>query len=65
MRLRFLPPYSPGFKPIEMVFSKLKTWLCAAKACTSDALEEAPLAAAALITEQDTKNWFDDCRYHV
>ncbi len=25
--LLFLPPYSPDFNPIEMVFSKLKPWL--------------------------------------
>lgn len=25
--LRFLPPYSPDFTPIEWAFSKLKTWL--------------------------------------
>jgi transposase len=25
--LRFLPPYSPDFNPIEMAFSKLKAFL--------------------------------------
>ena len=25
--LRFLPPYSPGFNPIEVAFSKIKAWL--------------------------------------
>ena len=64
-RLRYLPPYSPDFNPIEMAFSKLKTWLRTAKARTRDALEEVLLAAAAWITEQDAKNWFDHCGYHV
>ena len=64
-RLRYLPPYSPDFNPIELAFSKLKTWLRTAKARTRDALEEAMLAAAAWITEQDAKNWFDHCGYHV
>ena len=64
-RLRYLPPYSPDFNPIERTFSKLKTWLRTAKARTRDALEEAMLAAAAWTTEQDAKNWFDHCGYHV
>ena len=57
VRLRYLPPYSPDFNPIELAFSKLKTWLRTAKARTRDALEEALLAAAAWITEQDAKDW--------
>ena len=65
VRLRYLPPYSPDFNPIELAFSKLKTWLRTAKARTRDVLEEAILAAAAWITEQDAKNWFDHCGYHV
>ena len=63
--LRYLPPYSPDFNPIELAFSKLKTWLRTAKARTRDALEEAILAASAWITEQDAKNWFDHCGNHV
>ena len=26
-RLLYLPPHSPNFNPIELAFSKLKTWL--------------------------------------
>ena len=40
-RLRYLPPYSPDFNPIELAFSKLKTWLHKAQARTRDTLEEA------------------------
>ena len=65
VRLRYLPPYLPDFNLIELAFSKLKTWLRTAKARTREALEEALLAAAAWITEQDAKNWFDRCGYHV
>ena len=53
--LRYLPLYSPDFNPIELAFSKLKTWFRTSKARTRDALEEAMLAAAAWITEQDAK----------
>ena len=64
-RLRYLPPYSPDFNPIELAFSKLKTWLRTAQARTRDLLEEAIVTAAGCITEQDAKNWFDHCGYHV
>ena len=64
VRLRYLRPYSPDFNPIERAFSKLKTWLRTAKARTRDLLEDAILAAAAWITAQDAKNWFDHCVYH-
>ena len=64
-RLRYLPPYSPDFNPIELAFSKLKTWLRTARARTRDLLEEAILAAAGWISGQDAKNWFDHCGYHV
>ena len=64
-RLRYLPPYSPDFNPVELAFSKLKTWLRTAQARTRDLLGLAIEAAAAWITEQDAKNWFDHCGYHV
>ncbi|WP_425554634.1 transposase, partial [Georgenia daeguensis] len=32
VELVFLPPYSPDFNPIELAFSKLKTWLRTAQA---------------------------------
>jgi transposase len=64
-RLLYLPPYSPDFNPIEMAFSKLKTWLRTAQARTRELLEDAIRAAAEWITEQDAKNWFDHCGYHV
>ncbi len=65
VRLRYLPPYSPDFNPIELAFSKLKTWLRTAQARTRDLLEEALCAAAAWITADDAQNWFDHCGYHV
>ena len=64
-RLRYLTPYSPDFNPIELAFSKLKTWLRTAQARTRDVLEDAIRVAAGWITEQDAKNWFDHCGYHV
>ena len=40
-KLLFLPPYSPDFNPIELCWSKIKTWLRTAKARTAEALLEA------------------------
>ena len=64
-RLLYLPPYSPDFNPIELAFSKLKTWLRPAQARTREALEAVIQAATDWITEGDAKNWFDHCGYHV
>lgn len=64
-RLLYLPPYSPDFNPIELAFSKLKTWLRTAQARTREALEAVIADATNWISEQDAKNWFDHCGYHV
>lgn len=64
-RLLYLPPYSPDFNPIELAFSQLKTWLRTAQARTREALEDTIRAATDWISEQDAKNWFDHCGYHV
>ena len=64
-RLLYLPPYSPDFKPLDLAFSKLKTWLRIAQALTREALESVIQTATEWISEQDAKNWFDPCGYHV
>ena len=64
-RLLDLPSYSPDFNPIELAFSKLKTWLHTAQARTRDALEVVIQTATDWITEHDAKNWFDHCGFHV
>lgn len=64
-RLLFLPPYSPDFNPIELAFSKLKTWLRTAAARTRQALDDALAQALTWISETDAHNWFDHCGYHV
>ena len=61
----FLPPYSPDFTPIEQAWSKLKTKLRQAQACTREALEEALHPAIDWITSHDAKAWFNHCGYHV
>ncbi len=62
-QVRFLPPYSPDFSPIEWAFSKLKTHLRVAMARTRDALERAIAAGLDRITAEDADGWFYGCGY--
>lgn len=59
----WLPPYSPDFSPIELVWSKIKTALRAAKARTREELEEALVRALKLVTAADCEGWFKHCGY--
>jgi transposase len=61
--LIYLPPYSPDLSPIELCWSKLKTYLRAAKARTRDALDEVLKLALDTITSADAQNWFRHCGY--
>jgi transposase len=60
-----LPPYSPDFSPIEQCWSKVKEFLRAAQARTSEALEQAIAAAFASITASDARGWFQHCGYRL
>jgi transposase len=62
-RLVYLPPYSPDLNPIERCWSKIKTYLRAAKARTSERLNEAIKQAFETITESDARAWFKHCGY--
>lgn len=61
--VRFLPPYSPDFSPIEQAFSKLKTALRQTGARTRPALEDAIADGLATITPHDASAWFRHCGY--
>jgi len=62
-RLVYLPPYSPDWSPIEPCWSKLKTYLRAAKARTREALEQVLACAIDLVTPADARGWFAHCGY--
>ena len=62
-RLIYLPPYSPDLNPIERCWSKIKTYLRAAKARTSERLDQAIKQAFETITESDARAWFKHCGY--
>ena len=64
--LRFLPPYSPDFNPIEMAFSKLKAYLKRRAARTLDELWDAIGEATDDFTPTECQNYFAAAGYdHV
>ena len=63
VELLFLPPYSPDLNPIEMCWSKLKTYLRAKAARSYEKLSEAIGAAIKEITSLDAQNWIRHCGY--
>lgn len=61
--LRFLPPYSPDFNPIEMAFSKLKAFLKKKAARTVDDLWGAIANGIDAFTPTDCQNYFASAGY--
>lgn len=64
-QLRFLPPYSPDFNPIEMAFAKLKMFLRAARPRTFDQVTALVGAALALFTPAECRNYVRHCGYRL
>ena len=64
-RAEYLPAYSPDLNPIEKMWSKVKEFLRATKARTSDALDDAIEAAFQSVTPQDAASWFASCGYTI
>ena len=64
-QLRFLPPYSPDFNPIEMAFAKLKAFLRAARPRTFDHVCELMATALALFMPDECANYVRHCGYRV
>jgi transposase len=61
--LRFLPPYSPDFNPIEMAFSKLKAFLKKIAARTVDELWDAIARGIDTFTPSECQNYFAAAGY--
>ena len=59
----YLPPYSPELNPIEMAWSKLKTYLRKRKAKTDDMLFKAVRAGLNKIKKSDCTNWINHMGY--
>ena len=61
--LRFLPPYSPDFNPIEMAFAKLKALLKKAAARSVDDLHDAIATAIDTVTQTEDQHYFTAAGY--
>ena len=61
--LRYLPPYSPDFNPIENAFSKFKSYLRKAAARTVDTLKSAIRDALDAFPPQDCASYFAAAGY--
>ena len=62
-RLRFLPPYSPDFNPIELAFAKLKAFLRTARPRSFDQVCALMAAALALFRPDECANYVRHCGY--
>lgn len=61
--LSFLPPYSPYFNPIEMAFSKLKSFLKKTAARTKDELWDAIGRGIDIFTSTECENYIAAAGY--
>jgi len=61
--LRFLPPYSPDFNPIELAFSNIKTFLRKAAARNLPDLWDAIRDAINALTPSDCRSYFTAAGY--
>jgi transposase len=61
--LRYLPPYSPDFNPIENMWSKVKGKLRSLAARSIESLHDAIGIALATITPNDCIGFFRHCKY--
>jgi transposase len=64
-QLRFLPPYSPDFNPIELAFAKLKAFMRAARPRTFDQVVELVAIAQQLFSPPECLNFVRHCGYRV
>ena len=63
--VRFLPPYSPDFNPIEQAFAKLKAYLRAARPRTFDRVCELIAAALPRFPPAECANYLRHSGYRV
>jgi transposase len=63
--IRFLPPYSPDFNPIELAFAKLKAFLRAARPRSFDHVSGLIATALGLFTPTECRNYVRHCGYRL
>ncbi|MBC6471832.1 MAG: transposase [Hormoscilla sp. GM102CHS1] len=62
-RVEYLPPYSPDFNPIEMLWSTVKSLVRMFPTRAMSAREQLIELALMLIGTNTFKNWFTKCCY--
>jgi len=62
-QLVYLPPYSPDLTPIELFWSKVKSFIKKQEARTVKNLGKAIKEAFKTVTAQDLEGWFSHCGY--
>jgi transposase len=63
--VRFLPPYSPDFNPIELAFAKLKAFLRAARPRNFEQVCRLIAIALELFTPDECAAYARHCGYHA
>jgi transposase len=63
--LRFLPPYSPDFNPIEQAFAKLKAFLRAVRPRSFDQVTQFVGIALTFFTPTECQNYVQHCGYRI
>jgi transposase len=63
--VRYLPPYSPDFNPIEQAFAKLKAFLRAARPRSFERVCQLMALAIDLVTPDECTNYVRHCGYRV
>ena len=61
----FLPPYSPDFNPIELLWAKMKSVLRKLRARTRKKLQKAIVYALNTVELNFIANWFRHCGYSL
>jgi transposase len=64
-KILFLPPYSPDFNPIELMWSKIKSYFLKVKARSKELLEIAISEAINRVTKSDILGWFRKNGYNT
>ncbi len=59
--VKFLPPYSPDYNPIEKMWSKVKNLLRSFSARTQEELSKAIAFALEAVSPNDVRGWFSSC----
>ena len=62
-KVKFLPPYSPDFSPIENMWSKIKAILRKLSPRTDKEFKKSISEAFKAVMESDLQGWFQHCGY--